>query len=131
MERRKIIFYDGDCGFCNRSVQFVLDHETSAVIYFAALQSDFSKDFFAKQDLPEPDLSTFYFWDEHRMYSKSDGALRVLKYLKFPWPLLRIGFIVPRFLRNAAYDWIARRRHRLANGFCALPTPEQRKRFLE
>ena len=45
----KILFYDGDCGFCNKSVQFVLKYENRSEIYFSALQSDFSRDFFQQQ----------------------------------------------------------------------------------
>ena len=63
------------------------------------------------------------------MYSKSDGALQVLKYLKFPYRLMLAAFIVPQAVRDYVYDGIAKRRHKLAGGFCALPTPEQRKRF--
>jgi len=128
--KEQIIFYDGDCGFCNRSVQFVLDHEKSDVLRFAALQSAFALAFFETHQLGKADLSTFYFWENGCMYSKSSGALRLLKYLRFPWPLLRVAIVVPRFLRNAVYDWIAARRQQLAPAQCALPDPVQRRRFL-
>lgn len=75
-------------------------------------------------------MSTFYLWDGSRMYSKSGGALRLLSYLRRPWQLLKIGYIIPAPLRNIVYDLIASRRHRLASGFCALPTARQRQRFL-
>lgn len=129
IEQRKIIFYDGDCGFCNRSVQFVLQNERSPLLYFAALQSDFARKFFAQHQLPEPDMSTFYFWDQS-MYAKSTGALRVLGYLRFPLSVGRFFRWIPRPLRDAIYDVIAQRRQRLAGNFCALPTEDQRKRFL-
>lgn len=127
---KRIIFYDGDCGFCNRSVQFVLDHEKSDVLHFAALQSGFALDFFEEHRLEKADLSTFYFWEDGHMYTKSSGALRLLKYLRFPWTLLRIFLLVPRFIRNAVYDWIAARRQRFAPAQCALPDAAQRRRFL-
>lgn len=128
-EERKIIFYDGDCGFCNRSVQFVLNKEKSPLIHFAALQSDFAQQFFQDRGFPKPNLSTFYFWD-NKLYDKSSGALRVLRYLRFPFPLAQFFWIVPTFIRNGVYDFIAKRRHRLAGNFCALPTPQQRERFI-
>lgn len=130
MENKPIVFYDGDCGFCNKSVQFILNNETSDAIHFAPLQSEFAQSFFTSKGLPAPDMSTFYFWDKTTMYSKSSGALRVINYLKFPFPLLKIGFIFPRFLRDWVYDFIAKRRHQLAAGFCALPMEKQRKRFI-
>lgn len=130
MENKPIVFYDGDCGFCNRSVQFILNNEINDAIHFAPLQSKFARSFFTSKGVPTPDMSTFYFWSKNTMYSKSTGALRVTGYLKFPFPLLKIGFILPRFIRDGMYDFIAKRRHQLAAGFCALPTEEQRKRFI-
>lgn len=127
----KLIFYDGDCGFCNKSVQFVLKNEKNGRICFAALQSDFARAFFEEHHFPAPDLSTFYYWDGKQLHSKSTAALKVLNELKFPWKLLKAGYILPRRWRDSLYDFIAARRHRLSNGFCALPTEEQRKRFLK
>ncbi|MCE3296620.1 MAG: hypothetical protein K0R65_2334 [Crocinitomicaceae bacterium] len=128
----KVIFYDGECGFCNRSVQFILEHEKNHDVCFTALQSDFALDFFARHQLPKPDLSTVYFWDGRNLFSKSTAALKLTNELKFPWGFLKAGYILPRGWRDRIYDFIAARRHRLGNkGFCALPTEEQRKRFLK
>jgi predicted DCC family thiol-disulfide oxidoreductase YuxK len=125
-----VVFYDGDCGFCNRSVQFILDHERDTTIHFCALQSEVAQRFFQEHQFPQPDLSTFYFWNGSQLFERSSGALKVISYLKAPYSWLRIFIIVPRFLRDGVYNWIAKRRHKLANQQCALPTPEQRKRFL-
>jgi len=125
-----VLFYDGDCGFCNRSVQFILDHERNNLVHFSALQSETAKDFFREHQLPQPDLSTFYFWNGKELYQRSSGGLQVVKFLKAPYSWSRIFMIVPRFIRDAVYNWIAKRRHKFANQQCALPTPEQRKRFL-
>jgi predicted DCC family thiol-disulfide oxidoreductase YuxK len=127
---KPIIFYDGDCGFCNRSVQFVLNHEKNEEIHFCALQSDFAKTFFSQIGVQEMDLSTFYFWDKNRLYNRSSGALRVLNYLKFPAYLGKIGWVLSRFFRDGIYKQLAKRRMKLAPSFCALPSPSQAKRFL-
>ena len=125
-----VVFYDGDCGFCNRSVQFILDHERDATVHFCALQSEMAQRFFREHHFPQPDLSTFYFWNGTRLFERSSGALKVTAYLKAPYSWLRIFSVVPRFMRDGVYNWIAKRRHKLASQQCALPTPEQRKRFL-
>lgn len=125
-----VVFYDGDCGFCNRSVQFILDHERDTTVHFCALQSELAQRFFQEHQFPQPDLSTFYFWNGSQLFERSSGALKVTAYLKASYSWLRIFIIVPRFLRDGVYNWIAKRRHKLANQQCALPTPEQRKRFL-
>lgn len=124
-----ILFYDGSCGFCNRSVQFVLQHERRPIIHFAAIQSEFAARFFKEKGV-EVDLSTLYFWDQQELTERSSGALRVTRFLKMPYRLFFAGLIVPRFIRNGIYNFIARRRHRIAGSFCVIPEPEQKKRFL-
>lgn len=76
------------------------------------------------------DLSTFYFWDTKQLNKRSTAALRVLNYLRFPFQLGKIGWIVPRFIRDGIYSFIAKRRTRLAGRFCVIPTKEQALRFL-
>ena len=128
---RKIIFYDGECGFCNLSVQFVLNHERNNDIYFSSLQSDYASVFFKSLELPNPDLSTFYFFNNGVLFEKSTAALKVLPNLKWYLQIAVIGWIVPRFLRDKLYDFVAKRRKKLARGFCVLPTIEQQQRFLK
>lgn len=126
----KIVFYDGDCGFCNRSVSFVLKHDVTRSIYFSALQSDFTKEIFADRNWPEPDLSTFYFLESGELYAKSSAAFRVVKY--FPWhkKWLRIFRFLPRGFTDWVYDQVAKRRTRISKGYCVIPNEEQRQRFI-
>lgn len=130
-EERLIVFYDGDCGFCNRSVQFVLKNDKRARIYFSALQSEWSHHFFQEIGLGKPDMSTFYFWDGTKMYQRSNAALKVMTFLRFPWPIVIFFLIVPKFFRDWVYNQIAQRRHRIQAGFCVLPNSAQQKRFLK
>jgi len=125
----RIVFYDGDCGFCNTSVQFVLNHR-KCDIYFAALQSDLSKKELAKRGVTIQ-MNTLYFLENGKLYKKSSGALRIAKYLKGLFPLLYwIGIIFPRFIRDWVYDQVAKNRHKIRPGACALPRPEEKKLFL-
>lgn len=128
---RKIIFYDGDCGFCNLSVQFVLNHERSHNIYFSSLQSDYAVTFFKEMKLPAPDLSTFYYYSNGILFQKSTAALKVIPELKWYLRIGIIAWIIPAFLRDKLYDFVAKRRKKLAKGFCVLPAAEQQKRFLK
>lgn len=126
-----VVFYDGDCGFCNRAVQFVLKNDRQAKIHFAALQSEWAFNFFRSKGLVDPDMSTFYFWNGSRLFERSTAAIQVLRYLRFPLPLGMIFVLVPRGLRDWCYNQIARRRHRIQSGFCVVPSAEQRERFLK
>jgi predicted DCC family thiol-disulfide oxidoreductase YuxK len=125
-----IVFYDGDCGFCNKTVQFVLSNEKNTSIHFCALQSKKAHQFFKEMGEKTPDMSTFYFFAKGRLYSESTGALVLASYLRFPYNMLQIGWLIPAFIRNGIYRFIAKRRQKLAAGFCALPSPDQAKRFI-
>jgi predicted DCC family thiol-disulfide oxidoreductase YuxK len=130
-KHENIVFYDGDCRFCNKSVQFILRHEKRKEIYFSAIQSEYAKQFFRENKIPEPDLSTFYFYTNYLIFTKSNAALAILRLMKFPFSLLQIFRIIPVCQRDKIYDFVAKRRHRIMNGFCVVPTIDQKARFLE
>lgn len=127
---KQIVFYDGDCGLCNRSVAFVLKHEKEKIIHFAAIQSDFTKNLFQSKGWKEPDLSTVYFLNEGQLYEKSTAALKIARYLKAPNSWMAVFLIVPKFIRDAVYNFIAKRRKRISKGFCVMPATGDRERFI-
>lgn len=124
-----IVLYDGDCGFCNRSVAFILKHEKSPTIRFAPIQSEFTKELFKRNDWAVPNLSTFYFIQNKKKYERSSAAFEAVRYLKSPYSWFRIFRFIPRGITDCFYNQIAKRRQRISNGFCVVPTPEQRARF--
>ena len=128
-ETVKYVLYDGDCGFCNRSVAFILKNEKDPSIHFAPIQSDFTQELFAKNGWEAPNLSTFYFIQGDTKYERSVAAFEVLKHLKSPYRWLRMFRFLPLRLTNWAYDQVAKRRQRISAGFCVIPTEAQRARF--
>lgn len=127
---KNIVFYDGDCGFCNRTVKIILKWEKNSDILFATLQSEFAKEFFLKQNAPQPDLSTFYFFTNHSLNSKSNGALALIPFLKWPFRILYIMCIFPKSFRDRIYDFIAKRRRLISKDFCILPDEKLKQRFI-
>ena len=133
-----VLLYDGDCGFCARSVQFVLAHETTRTGYllrFAPLQGDFGSHVAAQ--FPAVATANSVVWFESagdnttRALLRSDAALSVLTYLGGAWRVLAwLGQAVPRPLRDAVYTAIATRRHTLTAPACLLPNADERVRFL-
>ncbi|MNW64827.1 hypothetical protein D3C74_431440 [compost metagenome] len=77
-------------------------------------------------------MDTFVLIENGKYYTRSTAALRLAKGLKFPYPLLYVFIIVPKFIRNAVYNWVARNRYRWfgKDEACMLPTPEIKDRFL-
>ena len=134
-----ILLYDGTCGLCARSVQFVLQHERRAkTLRFASLQG--ATGTAVRRRHPELESVDSVIWyapaesrGAERVLVKSSAALEVLSYLGGGWrALAMLGRMAPRVLRDAVYDLVARHRHKLAGGdACLLPTPEQRARFLD
>ncbi len=130
-ETNLYVFYDGECGLCNASVQFVLRNEKTKQLYFSALQSDFSKKFFSENNFPAPDYTTVYFFRNGKLYERSKAILLVTKYLRFPYSMLQIFVVVPSFLRNYVYTYISARRRKWFPVSCAIPSAEHEARFLK
>jgi predicted DCC family thiol-disulfide oxidoreductase YuxK len=130
-----VLLYDGECGFCARSVQFVLAHERPgqrAGLRFAPLQGLFGQAVLrGAPALAGVDSVVWFAPATGETLVRSDAGLAVLRHLGGIWGLLGVvGRLIPRPLRDRAYDLIARNRHRLAGVSCLVPTAEERPRFL-
>lgn len=132
MKEHPVILFDGVCNFCNGAINFVLKQDKKGVFRFAPLQSKAGEDLAAQYGLQANDLSSFVLIDDNKVYRKSSAALRVMKKLPWYWSEVQILRIVPLFLRNAIYDFIAENRYKWfgKKESCMVPTPEQRSRFL-
>lgn len=124
-----IIFYDGVCGLCDKSVQFVLKHDKQAIFKFCALQNELAEQFIGKK----PTNDSFILFDHGKVYDKSTAALRVLKHLGGWWKLGYGFIIVPAIIRNGVYDFIAKHRYQWFGKFdsCKIPDVGVRTRFLD
>ncbi|MEO7530686.1 MAG: thiol-disulfide oxidoreductase DCC family protein [Sediminibacterium sp.] len=128
-----IIFFDGICNLCTGSVQFVIKHDSAHNFRFASLQSEVGQQLLLRYNLPTDQFGSFILFEEGTVYTKSSAALRVAKKLKGVWPALYVFMIVPTFIRNGVYNWVAKNRY---NWFgkkeeCWMPTPELKSLFIE
>jgi predicted DCC family thiol-disulfide oxidoreductase YuxK len=132
-ERKAIILFDGVCNLCNASVQLVIKHDPDAYFSFAAIQSDAGQALMHEHHIAAPDTpESLVLIEEGKAYQYSTAALRIARKLKSGHKLLAAFLIVPAFIRNAVYKFIARNRYRWwgKQDSCWLPTPELKKRFL-
>ncbi len=107
-EHEAILFFDGYCGLCNASVQFVLRHERVRDLHFAALQSSFATERLrALQPLPD----SLVLYANGVYYTESDAALRLCRYLRWYLSWLVLFLAVPRSVRNGVYRWVAKKRY--------------------
>jgi predicted DCC family thiol-disulfide oxidoreductase YuxK len=125
-----LVLYDGSCGFCNRSVQFILNNEESNTLLFTSLQSETARKLFDSLSITSPDLNTFYFYSNGVLYERSSAAIQVSKYLNKPYRFIGFFSWVPTIFRDGIYRLIAKNRHRLAKEYCYIPQKEQKERFL-
>lgn len=126
-----LILFDGVCNLCNGAVQFVIKHDKKGIYSFASLQSELGKNIIKNAKKPISD--SILLIQEDEIYQKSSAALRIAKQLNGLFPLLYIFMIVPKFIRDWVYDWVARNRYRWfgKEESCWLPTPELQSRFLD
>jgi predicted DCC family thiol-disulfide oxidoreductase YuxK len=133
-----VLLYDGVCGLCNKSVQTVLNHDKRGTMRFAALQSDYGQKATARHpELKGVDslvlLEASAATGEEKAYTRSTAALKIASYLGGVWKLFLIARLIPRPVRDALYNLVARYRYRVfgKHDTCMLPPPSARARFLD
>ncbi len=99
---------------------------------FASLQSEAGNELLKKHNLPEDKLYSVMLIFNNLAYERSRAALEIARRLNGAWPLMYMFIIVPPFIRNFIYDWIAKNRYRWfgVRSECMIPTPDMKKRFV-
>ena len=126
-----VLFYDGSCGFCQQSVQFILQHERAEEIYFAALDSELANQL-KKQHPKLQSIDSIVVLKGKELLVESDAVFALTTYLKAPYHFAKYARFIPKTVLNQLYRFVAKHRHRFIrqNESCLLPSPQQRKRFL-
>ena len=129
-----MILFDGLCNLCAGSVRFVIERDPAGAFDFASLQSEAARRVLAEAGRDTAGLpDSVVLVDEQGVHVRSEAALKIAGRLRQPWPLLAAFRILPRALRDAAYDFVARRRYGWfgKRDTCLVPTPALRARFLD
>lgn len=132
MNQQPIILFDGVCNFCNSAVNFVLKRNAKNNILFTPMQSEAGQKLLQHYNLPVDDMQSFVFIDEGKVNKQSTAALKVCRHLRGLWPLCYGFIIVPKFIRDGVYNWIAKNRYKWfgMKQSCMIPTPDVKARFL-
>lgn len=134
-----ILFFDGECGFCDRAIRFAMSHDAHGRLYAATLSGDTAQRALTPfaATLRNVDSTVLYLpataEREASVQIHSDAALSVLRLLGGVWGALGVaGLLVPRPLRDAAYKAFAKRRFRFFGRVdaCQLWPPDWRARIL-
>lgn len=130
---RAIVLFDGVCNLCNGTVQFVIRRDPRGDFQFASLDSAAAKRLLHSVGVRGALPDSMVLIENGRVYTRSTAVLRMMRRLRFPWPLAHAFIIIPRPIRDWGYDFAAKRRYRWfgRRDQCMVPTPELKARFLE
>ena len=133
MDNNPIILFDGVCNFCNGAVNFTIKRDKKRTLKFAPLQSDAGQQLLRQFNLSTNQFNSFVFIEKGVVYTQSTAALKVSKYLTTFWPLLQGFIIVPAFIRDGIYNFIAKNRYKWfgKKEQCMMPTTAIKERFLQ
>ena len=125
----RIILFDGECNFCDASVQFIIKRD-NGTFHFASLQSEVGKQLVERFQLQGIDSVVLI--ENERAYTKSTAALRIAKRLHRLWRFCYLLIVLPKPIRDSIYDLIAKNRYKWfgKKEICLLPNEKDRARFL-
>jgi predicted DCC family thiol-disulfide oxidoreductase YuxK len=126
-----VLLFDGVCNLCNGVVQFVVRRDAADRIRFAPLQSPAGQELLARHDLPDA-LDSVVLVEGDRAYIKSAAAIRVAELLGWPYRAAAVTRLLPRRLRDAAYEFVATNRYDWfgRKEQCMVPSDDVSDRFL-
>ncbi|MBT7850256.1 MAG: DCC1-like thiol-disulfide oxidoreductase family protein [Flavobacteriaceae bacterium] len=130
---QQIVFFDGVCQLCNRSVNFLIKQDQKSVLKFASLQSTYAQKVVPKALLNHEKLDSIIVYSDGEFYDQSTAVLKLCKILGGLYTVFLIGYLLPRFIRDGLYSFIANNRYRWFGKTeqCRVPTAELKERFLD
>lgn len=128
-----VILFDGVCNLCNTFVDFVIRRDPEGVYRFASLQSALGQEKTRNCQLMNTGADSVILVEHDQCYVRSTAVLRIIRKLRFPWPLGYMFIVVPEELRDWIYDMVAKNRYRWfgKRDTCRLPTAQEQARFLD
>ncbi|MFT6996495.1 MAG: putative DCC family thiol-disulfide oxidoreductase YuxK [Cryomorphaceae bacterium] len=130
-EGKGLVLFDGYCNLCNGAVQFIIKRDPKEHFRFSSLSWPPAKSLLQKN--PEfGEVDSILLFENGELFQKSTAALKIAGKLGGLWPVLKIFFVVPRFLRDPIYDFIARNRYKWfgKKDICMMPDKKVDHLFL-
>lgn len=127
---KDIIIFDGVCNFCDGFINFVIDHDKFDQFRFAPAQSEIAQKLLSGLEIEN--IDSIILIKKEGYYFKSDAIFEIIYHLDSGIGLLYFLKIIPKFIRNYGYDFIAKHRYLLMGKLneCRLPTPTLKAKFL-
>ena len=132
IENKKIIFYDGLCAMCNRFIRILITLDKKEKFLLAPLQGKNGKILQKKFSKELKGIDSVIFYNK-KVYTKSSAVINILSELGGIYKLAYIFYIIPSFISDSIYDYIARNRFQWFGKLDKCPMPEKKNisRFLD
>ena len=130
--QKAIVLFDGVCNFCNSSVNFIIKHDKKDHFRFTPLQSEKGKMLLQAFNENGKGLDSLVLIENNKLYKRSTASLKITKQLRRPYSLLYLFIIIPSFLRDPIYNFIAKNRYKWfgKKDVCMIPTPAVKDKFI-
>lgn len=131
MPEKSIIIFDEHCLLCSSSVRFIIKRDPRALFIFTRPHTLITDSLIKQYHLEDESFDSIVLFHKATFYKKSDAILEIIKTFSWPWQLLRWMSYIPRPLRDAVYDLVARYRYRIfgKSPDCFIPDVLEKDRF--
>jgi predicted DCC family thiol-disulfide oxidoreductase YuxK len=129
-----VLFFDGECAFCSKSVRQVVALDKYRRVSFAPLQGKLAAEKgFAKHAAKDGGTMVLLRETDGSVFMKSDALIELAHALGGGWRVMTLARFIPKPLRDSVYGWIANNRYRFMgkSDSCSLPDPEVVRRLRE
>jgi len=109
---KSIILFDGYCNLCSGAIQFILQRDKKKNFKYASLQSDFGKDILQRNGLSSSNIDTVVLIENGMAFTYSTAIIKIARRLSGLWPIFYGSILIPKFIRDGMYKYIAKNRYR-------------------
>jgi len=124
-----IVIYDGVCGFCDTSIQFILKQKPTDKLRFVSFQSDLGKEIRTQLNIND-DLDSIIFVEGDHYYKKSKAIFKIFGHVQSNWRHMKYLRFIPSPISDFVYSIIAKYRYRIQQNSCSILSIEERKLFI-
>jgi predicted DCC family thiol-disulfide oxidoreductase YuxK len=129
-----VLFFDGDCAFCSAGVRRAMKFDKHRRLMFSPLQGKLATEKGFSEFADESDGSMVLMREaDGRIFLRSDAVIELARALGGAWKLFLPAALIPRFIRDSVYKWVARNRYLFSQkgDFCLLPDADFEARVIE
>lgn len=128
----KVVLFDGVCNLCNSFVRWIIKRDKSGQLKFSSLQSDYGRNIIELHNIHDQYLNTVIYLEDDQIYFRSEAVLRIIKQTHSIYSMAFAFRIIPGFIRDWIYNFIAKNRYFWfgKSDACQLPPEDMKERFI-